>query len=447
MKKNYLFKLLLSVALLIGGCGCVMAQDGKAKAEELFRFLMDGKGDSVHVRLTEDIRSKIAPAVFSETPKQLEAQFGSFQSKGPWGTSTNGDMTVYYCDVRFERSALRFFTVFNKDGRANTVRFVPATPAAKSTTDNLFNNDKMAESSFELISGKYKLPAVLTLPKAGKKVPVVILVHGSGPNDRDESIGPNKPFRELAHELALRGVAVLRYDKRTLVYPSSWESVAGKGTFMDETVEDALAAIDWVRGHASVDSTKVYILGHSLGATLAPLIAQQAHNRLAGVIMLSAAARPMEDLIWEQVTYLSTLPGNNQYGADKLQQLKKQVDNVKVAGTRKFNAELGGPMNASESYWVFAHNYNPLKTVAKLRLRMLLLQGERDYQVTMNDFSLWKSALQKRRNVFLKSYPELNHLYQRGVGKSTPGEYMKSDSIPAYVMNDVACWVVTGLLK
>ena len=59
MKKNYLFKLLLSVALLIGGCGCVMAQDGKAKAEELFRFLMDGKGDSVHVRLTEDIRSKI----------------------------------------------------------------------------------------------------------------------------------------------------------------------------------------------------------------------------------------------------------------------------------------------------------------------------------------------------------------------------------------------------
>jgi dipeptidyl aminopeptidase/acylaminoacyl peptidase len=122
----------------------------------------------------------------------------------------------------------------------------------------------MAESSFELISGKYKLPAVLTLPKAGKKVPVVILVHGSGPNDRDESIGPNKPFRELAHELALRGVAVVRYDKRTLVYPSSWESVAGKGTFMDETVEDALAAIDWVRGHASVDSTKVYILGHSL---------------------------------------------------------------------------------------------------------------------------------------------------------------------------------------
>ncbi len=194
MKKNYLFKLLLSVALLIGGCGCVMAQDGKAKAEELFRFLMDGKGDSVHVRLTEDIRSKIAPAVFSETPKQLEAQFGSFQSKGPWGTSTNGDMTVYYCDVRFERSALRFFTVFNKDGRANTVRFVPATPAAKSTTDNLLNNDKMAESSFELISGKYKLPAVLTLPKAGKKVPVVILVHGSGPNDRDESIGPNKPL-------------------------------------------------------------------------------------------------------------------------------------------------------------------------------------------------------------------------------------------------------------
>jgi pimeloyl-ACP methyl ester carboxylesterase len=397
MKKNYLFKLLLSVALLIGGCGCVMAQDGKAKAEELFRFLMDGKGDSVHVRLTEDIRSKIAPAVFSETPKQLEAQFGSFQSKGPWGTSTNGDMTVYYCDVRFERSALRFFTVFNKDGRANTVRFVPATPAAKSTTDNLLNNDKMAESSFELISGKYKLPAVLTLPKGAKKVPVVILVHGSGPNDRDESIGPNKPFRELAHELALRGVAVVR----------------------------------WVRGHASVDSTKVYILGHSLGATLAPLIAQQAHNRLAGVIMLSAAARPMEDLIWEQVTYLSTLPGNNQYGADKLQQLKKQVDNVKVAGSRKFNVELGGPMNASESYWVFAHNYNPLKTVAKLRLRMLLLQGERDYQVTMNDFSLWKSALQKRRNVFLKSYPELNHLYQRGVGKSTPGEYMKPDSIPA----------------
>src|SRR5262249_57372826 len=115
--------------------------------------------------------------------------------------------------------------------------------------------------------------------------PGVGLAHGSGPNDRDETIAQNKPFKDLALGLASRGIAVLRYDKRTKVYPAKMAGLAGL-TVKDEVVDDAIAAASMLRSQPRIDPARVFVLGHSLGGMLVPRIAA-ADAKLAGVIVMA----------------------------------------------------------------------------------------------------------------------------------------------------------------
>ena len=122
---------------------------------------------------------------------------------------------------------------------------------------------------------QWALPGTLTLPKGAGPFPVVILVQGSGPNDRNEMIGPNRPFQDLAWGLASRGIAVLRYDKRTFVYPKQTQAESATFTVQQESIDDALQAAKLVRSMPEIDSKKIYVLGHSLLATWLPASASR----------------------------------------------------------------------------------------------------------------------------------------------------------------------------
>ncbi len=98
---------------------------------------------------------------------------------------------------------------------------------------------------------------------------------------------------------------------------------------------------------------------------------------------------------------------------------------------------LGVPVK----YWIDLKNYNPVETVKKLNIPVLILQGERDYQVTLDDFNGWKRELSSLNNFEFKLYPKLNHLFMEGEGKSTPEEYNKEGHIPEYVIKDIADWI------
>ena len=156
--------------------------------------------------------------------------------------------------------------------RVNTIRFVPV-PPEKTTPPTTSVQDKIKETDIQVCTGNFKLPGTLTLPKNGKDLPVVILVHGSGASDRDETVGANKPFRDLAYGLAERGIAVIRYDKRTKVYGADSAPAGKEITFDEESVDDALSAIKLARSIPTINPERIYILGHSLGGTLAPRIA------------------------------------------------------------------------------------------------------------------------------------------------------------------------------
>lgn len=97
--------------------------------------------------------------------------------------------------------------------------------------------------------------------------------------------------------------------------------------------------------------------------------------------------------------------------------------------------------HAPESYWKDFDAYKPAEAAAKLTLPMLILQGERDYQVTLEDLDGWRRALESHTNVTIKTYPTLNHLFLAGEGKSTPAEYEQAGRIPDFVFDDIANWI------
>ena len=272
--------------------------------------------------------------------------------------------------------------------------------------------DVFTEMADTVVTGDIRLPATILMPIDADDAPIVVMVHGSGALDRDETIYANKPFRDIAEGLARKGIATLRYDKRTYVYSQPVT------TLDDETVLDALSAIRLAHQYSS----RVYLLGHSLGAMLAPLIAERAAEPLAGVIMLAAPARDMEAVVREQFDYLLPSGASPAYKEQQIENLRQQSP----------------------------HYLQPQgQTTSALRqsLPMLILQGERDYQVTMRDFRLWQQVLEGKTNVSYHSYPRLNHLFMEGEGKSTPMEYQIAGHVAAYAIDDLSAFILQAIKK
>ncbi len=156
--------------------------------------------------------------------------------------------------------------------------------------------------SEDVIVGEYKLPGTITIPNGAGPFPAVVLVAGSGPQDRDETIGPNHPFADIAEGLSSRGIAVLRYDKRTLMHSAMIATVD------EEVVEDAVAAVQLVRARHDVMTDRIFVVGHSLGAMLVPEIAKKAAP-VAGIVMLAPAGRKLPAVIVQQLRYLGSGAG------------------------------------------------------------------------------------------------------------------------------------------
>ena len=262
-------------------------------------------------------------------------------------------------------------------------------------------------------------------------------MHGSGPNDRDETLGPNKVFKDLAWGLATNGIAVLRYEKRTKQCAGEVIQAMATLTVNEETVLDAVAAAAFLRTVDGIAADRIFVLGHSLGGMVAPRIGAQ-DSRLAGLILLAAIARPLPDLLLEQSEYLAALDGKvDETEAKQLEELRQQMERVKALDFKEGEVILG----TARAYWADLLAYDPVGTAKALTMPMFVLQGERDYQVTMEDFAAWKVGLAGRDGVTFKSYLPLNHLFIAGEGKPNPTEYDVAGNAASEVISDIAAWV------
>jgi dienelactone hydrolase len=403
--------------------------------------LTSGEFATIEDQFTPEMKGALPSGRLAALWTALQTRVGALKQCGTEPRVRHiADKQMVITTCEFERTTADVQFAFDSAGRISGLTFRPgATPAVPYTLPAHASPASFTEREIT-IGAEWALPATLTVPAGAGPWPAVVLVHGSGPHDRDETILANKPFKDLAVGLAARGIAVLRYDKRTMVHGRRLMAVKSF-TVRQEVIEDVLEAVTAVRAQPGIDAARVFVLGHSLGGMLIPRIAA-ADATIAGLIVLAGPARSLEDAIEAQSRYLAMVDGTvspqEQDGIAQAAALAARVRALTAADAQSSAAIAGAPA----SYWLDLRGYDPPSEAKRVARPMLILQGERDYQVTLAELEKWKAALGSRRDVTFHSYPALNHLFIAGTGPASPAEYQIAGHVAEEVIRDIATWVL-----
>ncbi|MGB3458025.1 MAG: alpha/beta fold hydrolase [Halobacteriota archaeon] len=408
-------------------------------AKTFVTILTESEFEKAHALFNKDMAEAVPVNKLNATWNGLIDQYGAFTGIENIRSAKEKGYETVFVTCNFSKTFLDAKIVFDIHEKIAGLFFLPIYGPPE-----YVDPDSFTESECTVGTGKWKLPGTLTIPKGEGPFYAVVLVAGSGPEDMNETIGPNEPFKDLAWGLATEGIAVLRYDKRTYRYPQECIAMIKNDNFTvnDETIDDAIAAVDLLRETERIDPDNISVLGHSLGGYLAPRIAARNEN-ISGVILLAAPARSLPDLIIEQTEYLASLDGTtDDKEAKSLEEVKEQATKVKELNISKGEILFGAP----ESYWADLSDYDPVNVARNLSRPILILQGERDYHVTMVDYEMWIKGLTGKNNVCFKNilYSDFNHLFMAvpGTGKATPADLFRPGHVALIVIDNVADWII-----
>jgi dienelactone hydrolase len=421
----------LSRLLCVFSVGLLMAQSGPdpaTTARKALDLLLGEKYSELFKMFSPDLQTAIPEASLTKLAATEIKPQGAAENIGEPNVRKAGNNTIVVIPVKFAARNVNFQAAINPAGQLYIMNLLPGEVAWQRPAYS--KPDAFRERAVTVGDGDFKLPGTLTVPVGAGPFPAILLVHGTGPNDRDETIGGTKMFKDLAEGLASRGVVVLRYEKRTRQYSAKMAGMA-RMTIQEETVTDAVAASTLLRAEKEVDPKRIYVLGHDLGGYIAPRIAED-DGKLAGLVILAGNARPLEDLVLEQSQ-------NSNMPPQQMTRLKGLIARIKAL--EPGDADAPPILGMKVPYLLDLKEYNPPVVAKQQAIPVMVLQGERDFQVTMTDFGLWKVGLGARKDVVYHSYPTLNHLFVGGEGKSTAAEYPKPGHVAPEVIDDIAKWV------
>ncbi len=405
------------------------------KANDFFYLLHEGKADSAHLFFAESEKSKVSVEDLRNLWQNVQSSLGKAQAIEVVQSKTQGEYYSVTVEGKFELADQTFLLVFNKSEEIMGIFLQPRT--ATYIKPAYVDTSAYVEKELYLKSGQHQLAAVVTTPKGQKNFPIVVLVHGSGPNDMDGTVGPNKPLKDLASGLASKGIATIRYVKRTLIYANEFNRPF---TVKEEVMDDAKAAVELAKTVEGANVKAIYLFGHSLGGMLAPRIASS-RSDIAGLLMAAAPARKLTDVIIDQNRYMFSLSKDTSVvGKERFNFIVNEIEKTRQlkAGTVKPDSII---MGLPASYWMDLNEYDQVATAQQLKQRMFIFHGGNDIQVSDTDYELWQSALSSKSNVLLKHYPLLNHLLSEQIEKSDGSQYQTASSVSGILVEDIARWI------
>ena len=399
------------------------AQDKKEIGSQFIKTLLtDKNAEKAHTFFDPLISGQIPVAELKSLPEQLESQLGKFKNV----LEINNEKDSYYYYSEFEKTKLDIQVTFNDANKIIGFFFVPHKTFDKA-------DDKTA---LRIKSDDIELKGTLLEPTENNQKKLVILVHGSGASDRDETVLENKPFKDIAEYLLKNGISSYRYDKRTNSNPETFND---ESTVEQETINDAVNVSNYFKNNEKFKGYQIVILGHSQGAYLMPVIAGKANA--SKYVFMAGNARPLQNLLVGQYEYLHTINPSGVSEKD-VEDIRKKVD---FLNSNKFNlntpkSEL--PLGQSAAYWKYLVDYKPLEAVKSVKAPMFFAQGGMDYQVGAKDYVLWKKQLANNKLAEFKFYQPLNHLFMKTSGTPSPKDYEIKGNVDEGFLRDLVQFIL-----
>ncbi len=309
-----------------------------------------------------------------------------------------------------------------------------------------------------------QLAGTLTLPSAGAPFPAVLLITGSGAQDRDETIFGHKPFFVIADYLTRHGIAVLRVDDRGTAKSTGNFASATTADF----VEDAAGSVEWLRTRKEIDPDRIGLIGHSEGATVGPMLAVR-DSRIAFVVMLAGTAVPGRDVLKAQRAAIARASGLGDAAIAANEELVDKFTSLSMSSTAPTDAEIHAAVDktlaalpealrknaepalrsqaqAVAGPWMrYFYALDPATILSKLKAPVLAISGSLDTQVVAGqNLPVLAACLEKAGNpdYAILKLPSLNHLLQT-VKTGSPQEYAATEeTIAPVVLEAVTTWVL-----
>lgn len=437
--------LVLALSLALTGCG-EEASPSYPEQEELALALVanmqSGEFAAVFDTFTPEMQEALSAEDLEAAWLNVTAAIGTYTAHRALSVKENNGIISAEVIEDYSEMGLVFLIAFDGENRVAGLRLNYAPLEETVEASGNFTEESITVTADE----NYPLDGILTLPNGVEKPPVVVLVHGSGPSDKDETVYMNTFFKDLAHALAEQGVASIRYDKRTYTYGEEIAAMDATDEFIRiETLDDANAAIALALADGRVDPARVYLGGHSMGGMLMPAILAE-NPQLAGGISMAGTLRQLWEVSYDQnveamEVLLPTLT------AQELADLQPQLDQIEYdfAVLRNGLAAASGSgmlLGVPVAYWQSLEKYSGMNYLDEITAPMLILQGTADFQVfPETDYLLWQQALSGRDNVQFYLYEDLNHLFMPTAGYRTVEEYTVKRTVDALFVADIAAFV------
>lgn len=414
------------------------AQEGEltSKAQAVLTQLVNGDFDAVAAQFDENMLAAVDAQALAGAWQSVTAQMGDVTGIAAAQEDANSGTAALL--LQHEAGSTMLVIVCDAEGRIAGMSITPQASAAQ-TVERALPEGVRAQGAALFAGSERELRAEILSPaQADEYTPYVVMAHGSGPSDLDETVGGVKPLRDLAYDLAALGVGSIRFDKITYAHPE-WPVETVEQEYL-EPIAEALSVLK-----ASTGAKRVYLLGHSQGAMLAPYLVDRCG--FDGGIALAGTPKQLWEISYAQnLALLEALPEEQRHEVLYMQveyEREKALSLAEMSDEEAANTTVFG---VSAVYQRYLAQMDQAQIARNCGKPFLFLWGEADFQVDEEAYSAWQAQLGDDDRFMYRRYPGLSHLFtQAGEDDSilnAQAAYQTPKVVEPQVAADIAAWIL-----